>query len=66
MFCLEAPGEKAARVAGVAVEEAAMIVGDLAQLAVGDQLPGVLDYGRPAIVVADAGDNAGLLGRLSR
>ena len=49
-----APRQRVQRVAAVHREEAAAVVGDLAQPAVGDQLPGVLHERRPAVVVTDA------------
>ena len=53
----EAPRQHAERVAAVHREEAAAVVGDLAQHAVGDQLPRVLHQRREAVVVAHAGDD---------
>src|SRR5467141_2943347 len=57
---LEPPGEEAERVARIAVQEAAVIVRELSQLALADELARVLDERRPAVVVADERDGSGL------
>ena len=55
---LEAPRQQPERVAAVHREEAAAVVGDLAELAASDQVRGVAHERRPAVVVAHAGDHA--------
>ncbi len=59
---LEAPRQQTHRIGAVHREEAAAVVGDLAESAVVDQLLGVLHQRRPAVVVADTGDHAGAAG----
>ena len=56
---LEAPRQNGVRVAAVITVEAAAVMLQRAELAVGNQLPRVLDERRPAIVVSDPGQDAG-------
>ena len=53
----ESPAEQPHRVGAVHREEAAPVVGDLAERARLDQLLGVLHQRRPAVVVANTGDD---------
>src|ERR1700736_1958495 len=62
VLLLEAPREETVGVSRVAVEKATVIVGQASQFACGDELAGILDDRRPAIVVADEGEYPGLVG----
>ncbi len=59
----EPPRQQAHRIAAVHREESAVVVGDLADRPVLDHLLGVLHQRRPAVVVPDTGDHAGMASR---
>jgi hypothetical protein len=52
VLLFKAPREEPKGVAGVAIEKASVVVGDRSQFARGDEVAGVLNDRRPAVVVA--------------
>ena len=63
MFPLKPPRQHAVRMARVPREEPAAVMGDVPQLAVGDETPRMLHERRPPVVVSDPGQHAGIGGR---